>query len=121
LKVISLFENRAILNPCVRVIFYATNVELVEKKNKSNDLLHNYVTTKKEIKKVKYTSFILLCLVLLSLFYGYSATILSYSTLDTKAMHYLQNANSKASTYVLSHGPLGDPIVSPKPNARATM
>jgi hypothetical protein len=74
--------------------------------------------SKREVEKnMKFAPYILLCLVLLSIFYGYSVAI-SYSTSDKTPVNYLQNANfAKSSTRI--YNPLGDPIDSPKPNAKS--
>jgi hypothetical protein len=71
----------------------------------------------KEVKKiVKSATFVLLCLVLLSVFCGYCVALLSYSISNTIIPCCFQNASFVTSVDSLVYKPSGDPIDSPKPH-----
>lgn len=64
---------------------------------------------------MKFASCILLCQVLLSVFYGCSVVLFNYSPSNAIAACF-KNVTSEASTGRVIYQPLGDPIDSPKPN-----
>jgi hypothetical protein len=72
---------------------------------------------RKEVETiVKIAPYIVLCLVLLSIFYCCTVASVSCSTSNIPIAWHSQNANFGISANALRYKPLGDPIDSPKPN-----
>lgn len=73
--------------------------------------------SRKEVETImKFVPCILLCLMLLSVFYCCTVALVGYSTLNITIGWHFPNANFGISARTLRYNPLGDPIDSPKPN-----